>query len=411
MKLQLDDVRVAHFATICGPTTGDLSSDTTRVLAAFRDNKHDPCTRKDVTAVLLAMGEENDIHLSQEKWSTIGSVMKAETKRVVRRGYYSQFSVDNVPAAETKPKKAPKKNPWKAPDEPTLTSKWFEAQIRDKRLDRKVAALLKRRFTHEEYEDLLSEVRLWFVRWSNKGTCDKFIAKGKPPTLTILTVWLEGKMTHRLYKEGQDALLRENKGVRTQGEIRMSRETGKDWVREDALQPDPHAPEAIWVLEDEGRTRDFVSPTVEEEAPLFEEAELAVARDIVRARRMKAGERYARIFDHMVVDRKSKRDAAMIEGVSELRITHLYQRVRDDLKKGPSLLQVAMKVLKVIAEEPFSTVEEIENDLPTDEVPCTKDLQKALVFLKLRGLAQEAKGDCFAPTDLGHKTVETGSFV
>lgn len=434
MKLQLPVDRVAHFATICGPLTGDLASDTTRILGAFRTEKHDPYTRKDVVAILLHLGETEEVH-RDEKWAIIGKVLRDVSIRVVRRGYYTQFEgeVQAAPVKKKAPK--PKKNRWAPPAEPTTTGKWFVAQIRDKRLDRKVAALLKRKFSQESYEDLLSETREWFVRWSNRGTCDEYIEKGKPPTVTVLTIWLSGKITCRLYKEGKDALQREKKGVRTQFELRTGQETGKDYVREDTLIVDTTAPGAIWVLEGDGesRRREFVQPELDEDlGSLFDDRELAVARDIVRAARQRAGDRYARIFDHLVVDGKSRKDAAALEGVSELRITHLFQKVRDDLRQGPRMLEIAMQVLKLISDEPFSTMAELEEDLtrvvnrrhlrkvmdrasvedteknaPLDD----KELTKALSFLTLRGLALEADGNCFAPTSLGRETVEKGHFV
>jgi len=406
MKLQLDPSAVAAFATRCGTVSSNLLADSTKVLGAFAEAKHDPFTRKDVVAVLLYMGATDEVHAG-EPWAIIGEALRTASKRTVGRGYYSQFTEGELPALPvTKP--APKATKPKLPSGPTVTSAWFEEQIRDRALDRKVAALLRRKFPYENPEDLLAETREWFVRWSNRGTCDEFIKKGKPPTLTILTVWVEGKLTHRLYKEGQDALQREFKGVRTQGEVRRTRETGEVWLRDEATHLDPHAPQAIWVgdVEDsDGRTREFIDPNVEESAPLFEESELGIARDLVRARRRRAADRYARIFDH-IMDGRSKEEAALLEGCSELRITHLFQRVRDDLRKAPSLLEVAMKVLKVIAEEPYSTVGEIE-----EELPRAKDLRPALDFLKLRGLAQEGAGECYAPTDLGHQKVEIGSFI
>jgi len=289
----------------------------------------------------------------------------------------------------------------------TITRTWLEEQMRTQALDRKVATLLKRRFT-ESYEDLLSFVGLCFAKWGHAGTCDKFIQDGKPPTVSILTIWVSQKLTHTLHRDAQDALQRETRGVRTQLEVRMRSqgEHGGDYIYEEALKIDTNAPRTIThKVEGENNQTIFV-----EEAPdlsnIFEQEEFALARDIVRVRRRRSADRYARIFDYLVEGR-SKEETAVLEGVSELRAAHLFQRVRDDLRQAPVMIQVALKVLQVISDEPYSTAQEVEEEVSTEEVL----LQEALQLLVLRGLATENKGSCYAPTNAGRTALELRSLT
>ena len=420
MKLQLNNSHVVGFAAKCGSLTGCLEGDTRTVLNQLKADGHDPFTRKDVTAILIAMGlperpGKKGVADGDLAWRSISAICSQMGRSVSgRRGYSTQFEPGTQPTAPiviAAPKKKAKKVAV-VPSEPTVTGRWFEAQIRDNALDRKVAALLKRKFSLEQYDDLLSEVHEWFVKWSNAGTCDAFISDGRPPTLTILTVWMEGKLTHRLYKEAQDALNREFKGVRTQGEVRVMKRTGSDHIRPDARLTDPNAPAAVKVGDEEEGTRrhEFVAPEVDN-TPMFEDEELDLARDIVRVRRRRAADRYARYFDHLMSGR-TKEETAALEGDSTLRVTHLYQRVRDDLSAAPLMLQVAMKVLQTIAEEPFSTVADIAEELPrTERTVENKDLKQALDFLVIRDLVFEGAGSSFCPTDRGHEAAESGSFL
>lgn len=411
MKLLLDRSVISTLAHQLGSSTANLYDDALRVLSAMKRDGHDPFTRRDVTAILLAMGagKPGDRSFHGSEWDTLGLAIAASSVLGEGRGYYNFTSRPQAVTVQAKPVVKAKPTP---SSEPTVTGQWLEQQMRDSALDRKVAALLFRKFHREDYEDLLSEVHLWFAKWANLGTCDKFILDGKPPTVTILTIWVSQKIIHRMAREGQDALRRETMGSRTQLELEHRRGNGgEDYIIEKARRLDPDAPQAIWVGDGEsgeGLHREFIAP---EESPgfLFDQGELSLVRDIVRVRRRRAADRYARFFDHLM-NRTPKEEAASLEGVSELRVTHLYQRVRDDLRDAPVLIEVALKVLNVITTEPYSTFQEIEGDF-TPVKSSEADLKQAIQLLVMRGLATEAQGSSYAPTEAGRKALEARSLV
>jgi hypothetical protein len=420
MKLLLSTEEVAAHARAAGTSTTSVADDTRRALTVLRDAKHDPVTRADVKAVLVGMGWDGDQLQTNPYWSDVGGVLSA--LRLVRRGFYSLFTEGETPvldaaldrlaqqAADVQSKRRPRD--WRAPTatEPTLTAQWFEAQIRDNALNRKVAALLHRKYPFERFDELLSEVGLWFVQWGNAGTCDQFIKDGKPPSVTILTIWMEGKFTQGLYKRGQDALTRETMGARTQGEVRVMRETKTSYIRPDAACGDPSAPETVMVGdEEEGtRRREFVAPEAVSE--LFDEVQLGLVRDLVEVTHARAADRYGRYFDHLIHGR-TPQEVAALEGDSALRVSKISQRVRKDLEDAPVMLQIAMRVLQAISEEPFSEVDEVVEVFPrTEKTVGRSDVSLALDFLVKRNLAFEEKGT-FCPTPKGHATAEAGSFV
>jgi hypothetical protein len=296
----------------------------------------------------------------------------------------------------------------KEKEKPLTTAEWFEVQIRDRALARRCAYLLKRNHPEEDLEVLLSHVGLWFSIWGANGYCDEKIAEGYPPTVTILTKWLEHKWRHLDYRRAKDALHREV-GKRTQSEVRHKQDHGlTDYVTPEALLLEPDAPEVAWKStgeEDSSVERDFVDPGVDPLSTMYLDDRKGLARDVITVLRARNPERYVRMFDHWIEGR-TKEETAEIEECSELRVSHLFQRVRDDLKQAPVLIEVAMKVLAHVADEPWSTDSEI-----AQEIQDKSDRARALNLLRLRGLISEGKGSSFAPTEAGWAAVEMGSLV
>lgn len=286
------------------------------------------------------------------------------------------------------------------------TAQWFEVQIRDKNLARRCAWIMRRRHPMESIEDLLSHVGLWFAIWGSKGHCDEYIQEGRAPALSVLVKWLEHKWNHQEYRRAKDALHRET-GKRTQSEIRHRTEQGiEDYVTPLALKADPNAPEmaikgsTATADHEEDYEFEWVDKTPDPLGSLYHDDRLSLARDVIGITRGRSSDRYVRFLDHLLEGR-SKSETAALEGCSELRVSHLFQRVRDDLKKAPLMIEVALKVLALISDEPWSTQEEIAEEIP--------DHADALTLLRLRGLISEGSGRAFAPTDAGRTAVALGS--
>lgn len=295
---------------------------------------------------------------------------------------------------------------------PLTTAEWFEHQIRNKALARRCAYLMKRNHPDEDLQVLFSHVGFWFAKWGAAGYCDEKIADGYPPTVTILTKWLEHKWRHQDYRRAKDALHREV-GKRTQSEVRHKQDHGlDDYVTPDALLRSSDAPEVVYQRGDEdGQSqpiRDFVDEGVDPLSSRYQDDYKGLARDVITVLRARNPKRYVRMFDHWIEGR-SKEEVSEIEECSELRVSHLYQRVRNDLRKAPVLIETALKVLAHVADEPWSTDSEIAQEI--QEVRSKSDRQKVLNLLRLRGLISEGKGSSFAPTEAGWNAVKLGTLV
>jgi hypothetical protein len=296
--------------------------------------------------------------------------------------------VSELPLVEEKaaPKRAPE----------NLTRPWMQEAVRGG-LHLRIARSIKKKFPTEDIDDLTSEVGELMLTWGERGLCDTFLRNNKPPSLSILAVWAEQKIRQRVYHDGTDALHREFRGLRTQTEIRKRKQLCmEDLILEQGLKADPDALKTVWVIQDEKPQVVIVAPEPAE-VPQDESCKLSLAREFIQAKRKRSPERFARVFDHIKAG-TPKAEVALIEGCSELTVSHLFQKVRGDLKEGSQFLGVALLLLRKISEEPFSTLQEIQEENSNLE---PRKIEQALEVLLKGEFISEKQGRSFLATEAG----------
>jgi len=180
MILQLTVPESELLASQSLPRT-DPANDGRKVLQALGKAGKEPFTRRDITSVMRQMGYGV---LSDADWYLISKVVDECAQKVPQgRGYYRLKGA--VPAVQPAPTPAPKVAP---PVRPTksLTSQWIEKELVVGDLLNRVTAILYRTYQLEGWEELMSFAGLWLAKFGHKGTCDKYIAEGNPPTPAIL---------------------------------------------------------------------------------------------------------------------------------------------------------------------------------------------------------------------------------
>jgi hypothetical protein len=278
-----------------------------------------------------------------------------------------------------------------------LTRPWIqEALKRNEHVH--IAQVIKKKFPHERKEELASDVSELMLTWGERGLCDAFLRRNKPPTRAILAIWAEQKIRQRVYKDGTDALHREIRGLRTQTEIRKRKELSMDdLILEQGLKPDPNSPKTVWVIQEGGERQCVVVAPEPEEAPQDQSQKLDLVRAFILAKRKRSPERYARVFDHLQAG-TPKGEIALLEGCSELKVSHLTNKVRGDLRESSKFLSVALLLLRKISEEPFSTLEEIQEENPALEAA---KIEQAIEVLLKGDLISEKQGRSFLVTEAG----------
>lgn len=279
---------------------------------------------------------------------------------------------------------------------PSLTTAiWLEQQCREKNLHVRLAASLKRDFRSEEYTECLSFTGLWVARWSASGSFDKVLAAEGAVRFGVLMTFLKRKHYSAIFVRGAEPLHR-LRGARTQHEIRMRAETCNDsFLCHDATQASDW--ETAWEGDSEdGSVEEIVispSRTPEEELSGAEDAAFIrrAGASLVRAAHRGAADRYERVYD-AIMEGATREEVAQAEGVSSLRAGHLTGKVRKSIREGEITVEIASKILHHVAREPWSTRQEIQNDLRVGAV----EVRKALGFLLEQGLLQQAQGESYA---------------
>lgn len=87
MKLQISETKAAAVASKLGEKRPRLVEDIVRILSALAEIGLDPFTRRDVTAVLTAMGWDC---APEHAWKDIGSAIESRCDKTGERGYYTQ---------------------------------------------------------------------------------------------------------------------------------------------------------------------------------------------------------------------------------------------------------------------------------------------------------------------------------
>ena len=318
-----------------------------------------------------------------------------------RKGYWVLKQDSNAPLeAATSPAEV-------APEEPALeadplsgenlTRPWIQEALK-RNEHYHIAQVIKKKFPYETVEELASDVSELMLLWGERGLCDAFLRRNKPPTRAILAIWAEQKIRQRVYKDGTDALHREFRGLRTQTEIRKRKELSmEDLILEQGLKSDPYSPKTVWVIQEGGERQCVIVAPEPEGAPQDQTRKLELVRAFIQAKRKRSPERYARFFDHLQAG-TPKGEIALLEGCSELKVSHLTNKVRGDLRESSKFLSVALLLLKKISEEPFSTLEEIQEENPALEAA---KIEQAIEVLLKGDLISEKQGRSFLVTEAG----------
>jgi len=300
----------------------------------------------------------------------------------------------------------------------SLSREWIEKQVKDKGLNRRLAAALKKQYKKESYDDLLSHTNYWLCHWADIGQFDEWLKDHTSVKPSVLVEWLKQKMRTEVFARGKDALTRQNTGARTQYEI------ARGAVHDQSLTISSDAPDVVFQPgAKEGEFEQHVV-SMPVEVSFDPNYRLEFTRDLIRLSRPRAGDRYVRIFDLMAND-KSIEEIADIEGVQKHRAAKLTQRVRDDIKQGAITTSVAKKILKEISEEPYSTREDLKELIGNEDIKVwvnlTENKQKlsedqitdvllapAIKILSHRKMISENHQGCFLVTQDGDFGLNSG---
>lgn len=282
---------------------------------------------------------------------------------------------------------------------PITSAEWLDTMIREKSLIQRLTKVLMLKAPREDREEHLSLVGYWIAKWGHDGTFDKVLAeKGKVP-FSVLCQWIKQKHTSSLSMRGQEPLHR-MRGARTQKEIELRREAddGQDHKIESSVASALMWDTAVQCLDDDSEGTNWTVEVIDPHTPdslVSETHDNKVYEDegrrLVSASYRNAADRYTRIFDQLISG-ADRNEIAKTEGVSPQRAGQLSQRVREALRNGPETREIAGRILTMLADEPYSTREEIQHDLRID----FQRFARAIAYLANQDLVISTPDDCYA---------------
>jgi len=188
-----------------------------------------------------------------------------------------------------------------------------------------------------------------------------WLVRGDAPTERQLIEWTLRKAISTFRSNGQDALLRHSRGSMTMSERQNGVAHRDSRIVSDFIEvpqgfDDNGAPEATVLVQKADVERDLHSLALDEGMERL--------RDAIRRTKPGAPDRYVRVFDRMC-EGYSVKEIGDFEGVSRNRAASLMADTRMALRKAAKATKDAKAVLIYVRDEPYSTKEDLEEDLVT----------------------------------------------
>ena len=283
------------------------------------------------------------------------------------------------------------------------TAAWLAAEIANNGLHEYLCRALttSAALSREDVSEVDDHVNNAYAAWIGRDAFAKHLAAGLTPRRRNLVAWAKQVSANTLRDRGTDCLHRELRGARTEHERNEYAGDMAPWASAQSTNYEKVLPAPSEDGTDNEGLYDLVDLDAKDATELLAHAELVevVEECLVRAcpRSSDAGARLNNAFGHMAEEVSTARLAELLN-TSELRAEKLSQRVRDRLRESEATVRAALSVLRVVAEEPYSTRAEVAEAL--------SDLSELPVVLKElvgRGLLTEHKGGSFLCTERGYK--------
>jgi hypothetical protein len=294
---------------------------------------------------------------------------------------------------------------WVMPGTMCLTARWLDeklqAGLRDKLIS-KLSRTLARSSQMNEIEDLVDG---WFIDAISSDRLRKRIEEGRAPATSTLAEWIKRRASSKFRDAARDAHGRHFRGARTAKERNRGDDEAEHQANLHAMVIDISVPAEntpVYFNDTEGPAsqapvsfnggtpvKDFADSFDLEEYvqhKLDREKGLSQMEASVRFNKSGAPDRYVGVLE-MMRDGLKISEIAKKEGCGNNRAATLTADTRRALRKGVEDIQFAVGMMGYIEEEPWATLDDLEEDLDLDDFDRTpRDLRKALTRLVKLGI-------------------------
>lgn len=273
--------------------------------------------------------------------------------------------------------------------EDNVTRAWLEGWLTPSIYARVVRDLsLSSRLCRETKEDIHGHFAQYLASVIRNDTFRDRVIQGHPPTLRQIKEWTLNRAISAFRHRSRTPLGREVYGARTRderisGQISVSAMAVSNFTKilqggldEGAEHTNPGSEVIV----------DITATDALEHQIAFNNVMDRFRSRVFRLFKPGAAERYERIYKWMV-EGVVEAEIAEREGVSPNRAANLMAEVRSTLRKAAQATKDACKVIEYLQEEPYSTVEDLQEDLH-----LKTDVEFLLKVLVERGRVQTSRG-------------------
>lgn len=264
---------------------------------------------------------------------------------------------------------------------------WIDAAL-SKGLHTRIVNLLSRCFPNEDPSELASMTNKCIAAWADGDGLKNVLAKHGDIPDNVILGFIKKRMANEFRKRGVDAHTRTTHHARTETERRKNCLLGVAVAENTA--------KIIHKTDDDEQEIVDQSASAEE---ILCAVDLAESGSIIlEALSPNGGVRRSQIL-RSVLNGASRQDLMRDFGLAENRVNHLTTEIKSFLRESNVLFHNALKVVTALKDEPWSSTDEISDDVGLSK----KDVRAALHYMVRKRLVVASKDkSCYNLTLAGH---------
>jgi len=270
------------------------------------------------------------------------------------------------------------------------TRTWLNAAL-SKGLHQRIVDMLARCFPNEDRSELASMTNACIAAWCKKDSLKGLLAKHGDIPDNVLLGFIKRRMTNEFRRRGVDAHTRTVHNARTETERRKNSLLG-------TASAENTAKIAFKNTDTDADEKEIVDQSASAEETLCT-VDLAESGSIIlEALSPNGGVRRSQIL-RSVLNGASRQDLMRDFGLAENRVNHLTSEIKTFLRESDVLIDNAIKIATALKDEPWSSTDEISNDVGLSK----KDVRAALHYMARKRLVVASKDkSCYNLTPAGH---------
>lgn len=293
----------------------------------------------------------------------------------------------------------------------SLTKSWVDHRVDEIFIDKIIKFLTAKCTISVSFGEIRELLDDYLAALMSRNGLATMISDGRAPQASQVQYWVYKSALSKWRNEGRDAQTRSFKGSRTERDLQYGGEA-------DVVKRSMPTPYKVIVTEDvDAGTQPMMEITdgSRDDVATRLDWEVMMGRMACVLANSKQPQMF-NLFQRVEIDRDDPKEIAREWGMSETRMTILLRQVRRKVKEEGARMNTALKVLKYLEENPYSTIEDLRE--PPNEDPRSTEggvgsdvSADVILFLTKRGVITKAPRGSYLVTPLGHTVGSVKDFL